>query len=106
MRTLLLGEPRAATQFERLLESSNLLDLIAPQFIGTTKVRCLRSFRLVPTDYDSEYLFQNVYYVPLEKKTFRDIRIEILNQSGELIPFNDSSIPLKAVLHFRRVVTP
>ena len=81
-------------------------DLIAPQLIGTTKVRCLRSFRLVPTDYDSEYLFQNVYYVPLEKKTFRDIRIEILNQSGELIPFNDSAIPLKAVLHFRRVITP
>jgi len=44
--------------------------LIAPQFIGTTKVRCLRSFRLVPTDYDSEYLFQDVYYVPFEKKTF------------------------------------
>jgi len=81
-------------------------DLIAPQHIGTTKVRCLRSFRLVPTDYDSEYLFQNVYYVPLEKKTFRDIRIEILNQSGELIPFNDSAIPLKAVLHLRRVITP
>ena len=81
-------------------------DLIASQLIGTTKVRCLRSFRLLPTDYDSEYLFENVYYVPLEKKTFRDIRIEILNQSGELIPLNDSSIPLKAVLHFRRVVTP
>ena len=70
-------------------------DLIAPQLIGTTKLRCLRS-----------YLFQNVYYVPLEKKTFRDIRIEILNQSGELIPFNDSAIPLKVVLHFRRVITP
>jgi hypothetical protein len=37
-------------------------DLIAPQLIRTTKVRCLRSFRLVPTDYDSEYLFQNISY--------------------------------------------
>jgi len=80
-------------------------DLIAPQLIGTTKVRCLKSFRIVLTDYDSEYLFQNVYYVPLEKKMFRDIRIKILNQSGDLIPFNDSAIPLKAV-HFRRVITP
>ena len=60
----------------------------------------------MPTDYDSEYLFEKVYYVPLQKKMFRDLRIEILNQLGELIPFNDSSIPLKAVLHFRRVVTP
>ena len=81
-------------------------DLIAPQLIGTTKVRCLRSFRIVPTDYDSEYLFQNVYNVPLEKKTFRDIRIEILNQAGELIPFSDSQTPLKVVLHFRRAITP
>ena len=81
-------------------------DLIAPQLIGTTKVRCLRSFRIVPTDYDSEYLFTNMYYVPLEKKTFRDIRIEILNQAGELIPFSDSQTPLKAVLHFRRSITP
>jgi len=81
-------------------------DLIAPQLVGTTKVRCLRSFRFVPTDYDSEYLFTNVYYVPLEKKAFRDIRIEILNQSGDLIPFSDSQTPLKVVLHFRRVITP
>jgi len=78
-------------------------DLIAPQLRGTAKVRCLRSFRIVPTDYDSEYLFQNVYYVPVEKRTFRDIRIEILNQSGELIPFNDSHTPL-IVVHFRRVI--
>jgi hypothetical protein len=81
-------------------------DLIAPHLIGTTKVRYLRSFRLEPTDYNSEYLFQNVYYLPLENETFRDIRIEILNQLGELIPFNDSAIPLKAVLLFRRVITP
>ena len=80
-------------------------DLIAAQLTGTAKVRCLGSFRIVPTDYDSEYLFQNVYYVPVEKKTFRDIRIDILNESGELIPFSDSQTPLKVVLHFRRVVT-
>jgi hypothetical protein len=81
-------------------------DLIAPQLIGTTKVRSLRSFRIVPTDYDGEYLFTNVYYVPLEKKTFRDLRIKIINQAGELIPFSDSQTHLKVVLHFRRVITP
>jgi hypothetical protein len=79
--------------------------LIAPQLIGTTKVRCLKLLRIVRTDYDSEYLFQNVYYVPLEKKTFRDIRIEILNQAGDLIPFSDSQTHLK-VVHFRRAITP
>ena len=80
-------------------------DLIAPQLIGTTKVRYLRSFRIVPTDYVSEYLFQNVYYVPVEKRTFRDTRIEILSLSGDRVPFRDSQTPLNVVLHFRRAVT-
>ena len=81
-------------------------DLIASQLIDTTKVRCPRSFRIVPTDYDSEFLYENVYYVPVEKRTFRrDIRIEIVNLSGERIAFKDSKTPLKAVLHFRRVMT-
>ena len=77
----------------------------APQLIGTAKVRCLQTFRVVPTDYDREYLFTNVYYVPLEKKAFQNIRIEILNPSGDPIPFSDSQTPLKVVLHFRRVIT-
>jgi len=68
-------------------------------------VRYLRTLKIVPTDYDSEYLFENVYYVPVEKRAFRDIRIEILNLSGEKILFRDRQTPLKVVLHFRRVVT-
>jgi len=74
-------------------------DLIAPQFIGSDMVR------IVPTDYDSEYLFENVYYVPVEKRTFRDIRIEIQNLSGDRISFRDSQTPLKVVVRFWRVVT-
>ena len=68
-------------------------DHIAPQLIGTTKVRCLKSFRIVPSDYDSKFLYENVYYVPVEKRTFRDKRIEILNLSGERITFRDSKTP-------------
>ena len=46
-------------------------DLIAPQFIGTNMVRFLRAFNTTwPADYDTEYLFDNVYYVPVEKKHF------------------------------------
>ena len=81
-------------------------DLIAPQLIGTTMVRYLRTFNIiVPEDYGVEYQFKNVYYIPLEKRMFRDIRIEILNLAGERVLFNDSQTPLKVVLHFRRVVT-
>ena len=81
-------------------------DLIAPQFIGTTMVRFFRTFNIItPEDYGVEYQFKNVYYVPVEKRMFRDIRIEILNLAGERVPFIDGQTPLKVVLHFRRVIT-
>ena len=80
-------------------------DPIAPQFIGTNMVRFLRAFNTTwPADYDTEYLYDNVYYVPVEKRMFRDIPIEILNLTGERVAFKDSKTPLKVVLHFRRVI--
>jgi len=80
-------------------------DLIAPQLVGACMIRYLRTLDIMPTNYGAEFLYENVYYVPVEKKTFRDIRIEILNLSGKRIAFRDSKTPLKAVLHFRRVIT-
>ena len=82
-------------------------DLIAPQLIGNTMVRFLRTFNIIimPEDYGVEYQFENMYYVPAEKRMFRDIRIEILNLTGEKVAFEDSKTPLKVVLHFRRVIT-
>jgi len=70
-------------------------------------VRFLRTFNIIimPEDYGVEYQFENMYYVPAEKRMFRDIRIEILNLSGERVPFIDGMTPLKVVLHFRRVIT-
>ena len=43
-------------------------DLIAPQFIGTDMVRYLRTFNIVPADHGGEYLFENLYYIPVEKR--------------------------------------
>jgi len=80
-------------------------DLIVPQCIGASMVRYLRTFDIMPANYAGEFLYENLYYVPVEKRTFRDIRIEILNLSGEQIAFSDSKTALKADLHFRRVVT-
>ena len=80
-------------------------DLITPQCIGASMVRYLRTLDILPANYGGEFLYENVYYVPVEKRTFRNIRIEILNLSGERMPFRDSKTPLKAVLHFRRVIT-
>jgi hypothetical protein len=76
-------------------------DLIEPQFIGKGMARYLRTF--VMSTVSSVYTFENIYYVPVEKRTFRDIRIEVLNLSRQPVAFEDSKTPLKAVLHFRRV---
>jgi len=75
-------------------------DLIAPQFIGAAMVRYLRTFRIVPIDHDSEYLFAKLYYVPVEKRTFRDIRIEILNLSGSGSPLEIARPPLRRCFIF------
>jgi len=69
-------------------------------------VRFLRTFNIImPEDCGGECQFENLYYVPVEKRMFRDIRIEILNLSGVRVPFTDVKTPLKVVLHFRRVIT-
>jgi len=57
-------------------------------------VRFLRTFNIImPEDYGGVYQFENVYYVPVEKRMFRDIRIEILNLVGERVPFTDGKTP-------------
>jgi hypothetical protein len=47
--------------------------------------------------------FEQVYYLPVEKKTLKDIRIEILTLDEKRVKFKDSTIPTKVVLHFRRL---
>jgi len=74
--------------------------------MGTTMVRFLRTFNIImQEDYGGEYQFENVYYVPVEKRMFRDILIEILRLAGKRVPITDGKTHLKVVLHFRRVVT-
>ena len=69
-------------------------DLIALQLIGTNTVRFFRTFNIImPEDHGGEYQFENVYYVPVEKRMFRDIRIEILSLACERVPFTDSQTP-------------
>ena len=74
-------------------------DLISPQFVGSQYVRCLRTF-VHPTTYCNN-IFENLYYMPVEKRRFQDIRIEILRQTGEWPNFKASDVPTNVVLHFR-----
>ena len=88
----------------QVISANNALiycDLISQQFVGSQYVRYLRTF-IHPSTYCNN-IFENVYYVPVEKRRFQDIRIEILRLSGERVVFKASDVPTKIVLHFRRV---
>jgi hypothetical protein len=68
-------------------------DLISPQFVGGNLVRYLRT---------CQHEFENVYYLPVEKRRITNIRIEILSTSGNKVAFKSGKNPSKLVLHFRK----
>jgi len=49
-----------------------------------------------------QHEFQNVQYVPVEQRRFQNIGIKILTIGGLHIPFEDSTMPTKVVLYFRK----
>jgi len=75
-------------------------DLISPQYVGSVVVRCLRTF--IYSDFYAQHFLDNVYSMPVEKRTFKNIRIEILQSTGKPVPFKSSKTPSMVVLHFRR----
>jgi len=76
-------------------------DLITPQFVGSSYVRCFRT--LIHPSKLCDFTFHNVYYVPVEKRTFEDISILIKDLNVKHITFRSGTVPTKVVLHFRRV---
>ena len=77
-------------------------DLIAPQYVGDDSVRLLRTVTFTLSD-SGRFNFKNVYYLPVEKRLFQDVRIEIKTLDGEPVPFLASEIPNKIVIHFWRI---
>jgi hypothetical protein len=78
-------------------------DLISQQFLGRQYVRIFRTF-IVPTTY-CNHIFDNVYYMPVEKRRFQDVKIQILRLDGTPVEFTAGDVPTKIVLHFRRFST-
>jgi hypothetical protein len=76
-------------------------DFISSHFVAGNLVRCLRS--VIHPDQHCEFTFDQVFYLRVEKKTFKNIRIEILKLDGTLFNYKISENPVKLVLHFRRV---
>jgi hypothetical protein len=75
-------------------------DLISPQFVGSSLVRCLRTY--IYPSLTGQHEFENVYYLPVERWRINNIRIEILTPEGSKVVFKSGETPSKLVLHFRR----
>jgi len=69
--------------------------------VGTEGVRLLRTI-ICPTQ-SGNHLFDNIYYLPVEKKLFQDIRIELREASGAPAALEAGIIRTNEVLYFRRV---
>jgi len=60
-----------------VVDTSGLIycDLIWPQYVGRALVRFTRTF--ICPSHSGEHVFYNVYYLPVEKRTFKSISLEI-----------------------------
>jgi len=77
-------------------------DLVAPQFVADQNRRTLRIIHY--PSIVGEHRFQSFYYLPVENRIFRDINIGMRLMDGSTVPFEAGILPVKLVLHFRRVV--
>jgi hypothetical protein len=74
-------------------------NLISPQFVGDSTVRCLRT---IPNNSGGHHVLRNVQYVPVEQRQIQSIRFEFLTLEELHVPFKDSTTPTNVVLHFRK----
>jgi len=77
-------------------------DLVAPQFVADQNLRTLRIIHYPSVV--GEHRFQNIYYLHVEKRVFRDITIQMRLMDGSTVPFEAGILPVKMVLHFLRAV--
>ena len=81
-------------------------DLIEHVTVGDVRAPLLRTFDMVKTSNDivHRHHFTNLVYVPVQKKQFDSIEINIMRDTGEPMPF-DAGKSL-VLLHFRRSSNP
>jgi hypothetical protein len=80
-------------------------DLIEPVFVGDTKVQLLRTVNMDSTNkHIVNHIFTNPIYVPLQKKHFNSIEINIMTNTGDPVPFTSGHSVI--TLHFRRTSNP
>ena len=80
-------------------------DLIEHVNVGSVRVPLLRTFGMEKSTNEVVHrTFQNLVYVPLQKKQFDSVEMNIMNDTGETMPF--ASGKSVVLLHFRRSSNP
>ena len=76
-------------------------DIIQPQIVGDTSAQLLRSIP-VEGKYGDLIMktFTNIQYVPVQTKSFGDVKILLRNDTGDPVPFERGKVI--ATLHFRQ----
>lgn len=79
-------------------------DIIKPVQVGFSQVRCLRIFTNPNQNSVQNILFENIYYMPVERNQFENISITLADDIGQKINFENSTKPTMVVLHFIKKV--
>ena len=76
-------------------------DLVEPRVVGDVLVPLLRIVPVKGSHGDTvSKSYENVHYVPLSRKTFQTVEIDIRDHAGDIVPFERGT--LNVTLHFRR----
>jgi len=78
-------------------------DVIEPCVVGDSKVQLLRIIPLVG-EITGHHIFTNHIYVPIQKKHFDCLEINIMTDTGDVVPFACGKTIV--ILHFRRSSNP
>jgi hypothetical protein len=82
-------------------------DIVQPVVVGDRQVQLLRTVNMDVDDGDVQmihHVYTSPLYVPLGKKHFESIELNIMTDTGKTMPFAEGKSV--AVLHFKRTTNP
>lgn len=83
-------------------------DIIEPQHVGNVNAPLLRIVNIANSrdtlDSQAVNIFRHPHYIPLLKREFQEVEIDIRDDLGYYLPFTEGSLNVK--LHFRQKTEP